>query len=123
MVQFKRKSESRGDKYTRVNSICITKSINLLKIFYGFGVRCDVDIFKLTAHAPSIYREVYNIHLSCIYLIIIGKIHVVQNILIVYKIRIFCYYPSDIIMKYKNETKNPNRLMTKLRTHNIRSHY
>ena len=24
------------------------------------GVRCDVDIFKLTASAQSIYREVYD---------------------------------------------------------------
>ena len=29
-------------------------------ILYGVGVRCDVDIFKLTASAQSIYREVYD---------------------------------------------------------------
>ena len=37
------------------------KSINLqlfTLILYGVGVRCDVDIFKLTASAQSIYREV-----------------------------------------------------------------
>ena len=28
-------------------------------ILYGVGVRCDVDIFKLTASAQSIYRNVY----------------------------------------------------------------
>ena len=39
-----------------------TKSINLqlfTLILYGVGVRYDVDIFKLTASAQSIYREVY----------------------------------------------------------------
>ena len=28
-------------------------------IWYGFGVRCDVDIFKLAARAQYIYREIY----------------------------------------------------------------
>ena len=28
-------------------------------ILHGVGVRCDVDIFKLTASAQSIWREVY----------------------------------------------------------------
>ena len=50
--KFIRKSKSRGDKIARVNSICITKSINyFIFILYGVGVRCDVDIFTLTARA------------------------------------------------------------------------
>ena len=28
------------------------------------GIRCDVDIFKLTASAQSIYREVYGYRLA-----------------------------------------------------------
>ena len=42
--------------------IRINKSINLrffTLILKGAGVPCDVDIFKLTAHAQSIHREVY----------------------------------------------------------------
>ena len=33
---------SRGDKIVRVNSICISKSINLREFFSGVGVRFDV---------------------------------------------------------------------------------
>ena len=58
MVKFLRKSGSCGNKIAEVNSIYITKSINLTLILYGVGVGCDVDIFKLTAHVQSIYREV-----------------------------------------------------------------
>ena len=59
MVEFLRKFESRGDKISRVNSIRITKSVNLLSFCTMLqGVRCDVDIFKLTARGQSIYREV-----------------------------------------------------------------
>ena len=46
-------------------SILITKSFNLqlfTLILYGLRVRCDVDIFKLTASAQSINREVYDIN-------------------------------------------------------------
>ena len=57
--KFLRKYESRGNKIARVNSIRITKSINLLQFCTGVGVRRDVDIFKLTARAQLIYREVY----------------------------------------------------------------
>ena len=62
MVEFIRKFENRGIKIARVNSILTTKSINLqlfTLILYGVGVCCDVDIFKLTASAQSIYRYVY----------------------------------------------------------------
>ena len=63
MVEFLRKFQSRGIKISGVNSILITKSITLLLftlILYGvIGVRCDAGIFKLTASAQSINREVY----------------------------------------------------------------
>ena len=61
MVEFLRKFENRSIKVVQDNSILITKSINLhlfTLILYGVGVRCDFDIFKLTASAQSIYREV-----------------------------------------------------------------
>ena len=54
--------KNRGIKIARVNSILITISIDLqlfTLILYGVGVRYDIDIFKLTASAQSIYREVY----------------------------------------------------------------
>ena len=44
-----------------INSILITKSLNLQFFLYGAGLRCDVDIFKLTASAQSVYREVHGI--------------------------------------------------------------
>ena len=50
-------------KIAKVNSILITKSVTLelLTLVLGvLGVSCDVDIFKLTASAQSIYREVYD---------------------------------------------------------------
>ena len=68
MAEFLRKFENRGIKIATicheilVTSILITKSFNLqlfTLISYGVGVRCDVDIFKLTASAQSIYREVF----------------------------------------------------------------
>ena len=49
MVEILTKYENRGIKIGKVNSIRITKSINLLCTV--LGVRCDVDIFKLTARA------------------------------------------------------------------------
>ena len=57
MVECPKKSGSRGDKFSRVNSISITKSINLLSFCTGEGVLCAVDIYKLTA-------RVYYIKLS-----------------------------------------------------------
>ena len=61
MAEFLRKFKNRGIKITWINSILITKSINLQLfplILYGAGFRCDVDIFKLTASAQSIYRGI-----------------------------------------------------------------
>ena len=45
LVEFLRKSWSRGDKIVPVNSIRITKSINL--ILYGVEVRCDRGRFSV----------------------------------------------------------------------------
>ena len=50
MVDFLRKIENRCIKIAGVNSIRITKSINLLSFCTVLGVRCDVD-----------NREVYDI--------------------------------------------------------------
>ena len=44
MFEFLSKSESRDNKIARVNSIRITKSINLLLFRTGVGIHCDVDI-------------------------------------------------------------------------------
>ena len=60
IVEILRKFKNRGIKIARVNSILITKSINLqlfTLILYGVGVRCDVDIFKLTASAQSFIQK------------------------------------------------------------------
>ena len=62
MVEFLRKFENRAIKIGPDNSILITKSMNLqsfILILHGV-VRCDVDIFKLTVSAQSIYREGYD---------------------------------------------------------------
>ena len=67
MVEFLRKHENCVIKIAPVNSILITKSINLplfRLIFTVLRVRCDVDIFQLTASAQSIYREVYALYYS-----------------------------------------------------------
>ena len=42
--EFLIKSESRGGEIAGVDSI-------FSLILYGVGVRCEVDVFKLTAHA------------------------------------------------------------------------
>ena len=64
MVEFLRKFENHAIKIRRDNSILITKICQFIVIYFNFctaiGVRCDVDIFKLTASAQSIYREVYD---------------------------------------------------------------
>ena len=62
MFESLRQFENRGIKIARVNSIPINKSINsqLFTLILN-GVRCDVDIFKLTASAQSINREVYDV--------------------------------------------------------------
>ena len=62
MIIFCKKLRIVALKLLRVNSILITKSINysyLLFFCTVLAVRCDADIFKLTATAQSIYREVY----------------------------------------------------------------
>ena len=53
MVEFLRKFENRGIVIiiVVVNSIRITKLINSLSFYTVLGVRCDADIFKLTARA------------------------------------------------------------------------
>ena len=46
MIEFLRKFENRGTKIAWVNSILITKSINLelfILILYGVAVRCDPE--------------------------------------------------------------------------------
>ena len=56
-LKFLRKFVNRGIKIARVNSILITKSINL-HLFIWFwtvsDVLCDVDVFKLTASVQFI---------------------------------------------------------------------
>ena len=59
MIDFLIKFQNSGDRIVRVNSIRIIKSINLLSFCTVMGVRCDVDIFTVTARAQSINREVY----------------------------------------------------------------
>ena len=51
MVEFLRKFENRGIKIGRVILIRIKKSINLFQFCTMLGVRCDVDIYKLTSRA------------------------------------------------------------------------
>ena len=64
MIEFLRKFENRGIKIAWVNSIIISKSINLQLGCWTpntptvLGVRCSVDILKLSASAQPIYREV-----------------------------------------------------------------
>ena len=65
VVEFISKFENQGIKIARVNSTLITKSINLqffTLILHFVGVHCDVNIFKLTTGAQSIYREVNESH-------------------------------------------------------------
>ena len=57
MLVFLGQFENRGIKIARVNSILITKSSNLLEFSMVLGVRCDVDLFKLTVRAQSINSE------------------------------------------------------------------
>ena len=57
-VEFLRKFRNCYIEIAIVNSIRITKSINLPSFCRVLGVRCDVDIFKITASAQSINREV-----------------------------------------------------------------
>ena len=57
MLVFLGRFENRSIKIAQVNSTHITKNINLLQFRMALGVRCDVDIFKLTARAQSINSE------------------------------------------------------------------
>ena len=57
MFEFLRKFMNHGIQIFRVNSIRITKYINLLSFCTVLEVRCDVDIFKLTASDKSINIE------------------------------------------------------------------
>ena len=57
MVEFLRKFESYSIKITRVNSIIITKSINLLTFCAMFG---SIVIYRAIFRAQSIYREIYD---------------------------------------------------------------
>ena len=60
MVKFHRKFENRAIQIGRDNSILIKKTYQFTVEFcMVLGVRCDDDIFKLTASAQSINREVY----------------------------------------------------------------
>ena len=57
MIEFFRKDENRGIKIGWVNSILVTKSINLqffTLILYGDGVHCDRRGFSL--HSPFIEK-------------------------------------------------------------------
>ena len=51
IIEFLIKLENRCIKITRVNSILVTKSTNLLQFWTVLAVRFDVDIFKLTSRA------------------------------------------------------------------------
>ena len=78
MIEFLRKFENLAIKIGWDNSILMTKIYKITVIYFNF-VRCwdhcDVDIFKLTASAQSIYWEVYDYsnsnYLICILLFII----------------------------------------------------
>ena len=57
MIEFLRKFENRSIKIARVNSILITKSINLqllTLILYGFGVRCISPFIEKSMTLPNI---------------------------------------------------------------------
>ena len=63
LVEFLRKFKNRAIKTFRDNLIFITQIYQfsyLLEFCMVLSVRCDVDIFKLTASAQFIYREVYD---------------------------------------------------------------
>ena len=62
MVKFLRKFENRGIKIARVNSILITKSINLqffTLIMYGVGIRCDRRRFSV--HSAFIQKSMHQV--------------------------------------------------------------
>ena len=60
MVEFLRKFENRGINIVLFDLIRLAPpNQSIALIVYGVGLRCDVDIFKLTARAQSINREVW----------------------------------------------------------------
>ena len=59
MIDFLKKFQNRSIKIGAVNSILITKSINLdlfTLIFYDFGVRCDLRRFSV--FSPFIEKSI-----------------------------------------------------------------
>ena len=69
MVEFFRKFENRDIKIDRVNSILITKSINLqlfTLILYGVGVRCDRIRFLVLSPFIEKSMPIHIIHTSFI---------------------------------------------------------
>ena len=71
MIEFLKKIEKRGIKITRVNSIFIAKSINLLLftlILHGVGVCCDRNRFSVLSPFVEKSMVIYyiNILLKCV---------------------------------------------------------
>ena len=65
MIEFPRKFENRGIKIARVNSILITKSMNLqlfTVMLYGVGVCCDLGRFSV--HSPFIEKSMISYMVS-----------------------------------------------------------
>ena len=63
MVKFLTKFENRCIKidWVKLDSYHQIYQFRVIYFFFSvLGVRCDVDIFKLAASAPSINREVYD---------------------------------------------------------------
>ena len=72
MVQFLRKFENRGTKIARVNSILITKSINLqLFSLILYGVRSSLIVMLPSLNKPVVLRifieNSINEHIQCGY--------------------------------------------------------
>ena len=90
-----RKFGNHGIKIALVNQILITKSINselFTLILYMLGVRCDVDIFKLTAVlSPLIEKSITLIYLK------LARISIVS---------LNCSSKSDIYFFILNEVFN-----------------
>ena len=63
MIEFFIKFKNRGIKIARASELAIYYKIYQFTVLYFnfvvLGVRCDVDILKLTASAQYINREVY----------------------------------------------------------------
>ena len=60
MVEFLRKFKNRGIKISWVSHNSHHQIYQLTLNLYSVGVGCDTDIFKLTARALSIIREIYD---------------------------------------------------------------